>query len=479
LRHILGVSSRCRTWLVISLSACCIALAAGCGSDDGGGATVDDTPWAPGIAFRTSNEISEDGFLDRRGLIHMHSYYSHDACDDMPIVDGVRDEVCFDDLRRGICQTRHDFIMFTDHPSDFSSTEFPDTLLYRPERGDELVDHANGPTASWAACPDDEPTLILAGAESQQVMPVGLELHVADSVEERNAIYSSASNEAAATLKQHGAVVQLAHTENWTPEQLRDRDINGFEMFNLHANLLLPRALGKAVQLLIRVGQNDPGLAHPDLLLLYIITEDPAYLSRWGSTLALGARRTTTLGTDAHRNTLPTLLSDGERVDSYRRLMLWFSNHLLIETEANGSWDDRHVKEALRAGRLYGAFEMLGYPVGFDYSAVVDGMRMPMGSEVMLGDAPVLEVQAPAVQNLGEDREPPMLTVRLLRAIEGGFTEVASGPAHLSFVPTEPGAYRAEVRMVPLHLRAEMNADADELLGRDYVWIYSNAIYVR
>lgn len=465
----------------IVLLSVCIALLAGCGSDDGGGgnAAVDTTPWGPGIAFRSAGERRADGFLDRRGLIHTHSYYSHDACDDMPVKDGVRDEVCFDDLRRGICQTRHDFIMFSDHPSDFSHAEYPDALLYRPDRGDELVDGDHGPRASWAGCPDGERTLILAGSESQQVMPVGLEQHVADTVAGRNAVYGSASDAAAATLRANGAVVQLAHTENWTPEQLSQRDINGFEMYNLHANLLLPSALGKAVQLLFRVGRNDPGLANPDLTLLYIVTEDPAYLSRWGSTLAAGVRRTTTMGTDAHRNSLPTLLGDGERVDSFRRLMLWFSNHLLIEPDRDGSWNDRHLKAALRAGRLYGAFEVLGYPIGFDYRAVAAGQTLTMGSEIALADAPVLEVDVPTVQNLPADREPPVLTARILRAVDGGFEEVAAAPGPLSFAPDEPGAYRAEVRMLPLHLRPDMSTDATELLSHDYVWIYSNAIYVR
>lgn len=466
--------------LRITFTLLCILALAGCGSDDGGGgAAVDNTPWGPSVAFRTAATRRADGFLDRRGLIHIHSYYSHDACDDMPIKDGVRDEVCFDDLRRGICQTRHDFLMFTDHPSDFSRTEYPDTLLYRPERGDELVDGANGPTASWAACPDGERTLILAGAESAAVMPVGLEQHVADTVAGRDAIYGSASAAAAAVLQNNGGVVQLAHTENWTPEQLRDRDINGFEMYNLHANLLLPAATGKAFQLLFRAARNDPGLAHPDLLLLYIISEDPAYLSRWGSTLASGVRRTTTMGTDAHRNTLRDILADGERVDSYRRLMLWFSNHLLVEAERDGSWNDQHLKDALRAGRLYGAFEMLGYPVGFDFRAVIGKQTLPMGSEVPLAQHPVLEVDAPAVQNLRADREPPSLTVRILRAIDGGFEEVATSSGDLSYTPQEPGAYRAEVRMLPLHLREDMSTDAAELLSRDYVWIYANAIYIR
>jgi hypothetical protein len=302
---------------------------------------------------------------------------------------------------------------------------------------------------------------------------------VAESVDERDAVYGSSSATAAATLRANGAVIQLAHTEGWSPEQLRQRAINGFEMYNLHANLLRPSALGKAVQLLVRASHGDPGLAHPDLTLLYIVTEDPAYLSRWGSTLASGVRRTTTMGTDAHRNTLPAPLADGERVDSYRRLMLWFSNHLLVEPNRDGSWNDTHLKDALRAGRLYGTFEMLGYPVGFDYRTRVGGETLPMGSEVMLADGPVLEVDTPRVQNLRADREAPVLTARILRAIDGGFEEVARGPGDISFSPQQTGAYRAEIRMLPLHLREDMSTDADELLSHDYIWIYANAIYVR
>jgi hypothetical protein len=173
------------------------------------------------------------------------------------------------------------------------------------------------------------------------------------------------------------------------------------------------------------------------------------------------------------------LLRDGERVDSYRRLMLFFSNHLLVEPERDGSWDGRHLKDALRAGRLYGAFEMLGYPVGFDFRVEIGSDTMPMGSEVSVTQRPVLRVDAPQVRNLRADREPPVLTVRLLRAVDGGFEEVAAGGSDLSYAAAVPGAYRAEVRMLPLHLREDMGTDTAELLGHDYVWIYSNAIYVR
>ena len=85
----------------------------------------------------------------------------------------------------------------------------------------------------------------------------------------------------------------------------------------------------------------------------------------------------------------------------------------------------------------------------------------------------------PSVRNLDPNREPPLLTLRILRAIDGGFEEVASGSDALAFTPTQPGAYRAEVRMVPLHLREDLRNDAAAVLAKDFVWIYGNAIYVR
>jgi hypothetical protein len=91
----------------------------------------------------------------------------------------------------------------------------------------------------------------------------------------------------------------------------------------------------------------------------------------------------------------------------------------------------------------------------------------------------VLKVAMPHIQNLDPTRTPPMLISRILRAIDGGFEEVAKGSGDLSFTPTQAGAYRAEVRIVPLHLREDLNGDADADLAHDYVWIYSNAIYVR
>jgi hypothetical protein len=463
------------TMIVGCAAFAAVAWSCGNGSDS---SPAEPETWSIGTALPSQRVPDRDGFLDLRGMIHTHSYFSHDACDDMPVIDGVRNEPCFEDLRRGMCQTRHDFMMFTDHPADFRDAQFSDALLFRPDRGDELVERNGGPVASWAGCPDVDSILVMAGTESSRLMPVGLEGHISDDIDERAEAYSSDTPANAARLRANGAVVLVAHPEGYTVDELAARDIDGFEMYNLHANLLRRDSLAVALRLLQRLAANDPGLPHPDLALLPIVVEDERYLDRWGSLLARGLRRVTTMGTDAHRNSLPTLMQDGERVDSFRRMLLWFSNHLLVAPEADGSWDDRHVKDALRSGRLYGAFEVLGYPSGFSFVADVDGERRQMGEEVALADAPVLRVRQPTLRGVAADREAPVLETRILRAIEGGFEEVASGAGDLAYSPTRPGAYRAEVRMVPYHLRPDLGADADTLLARDYVWIYANPIYV-
>ena len=431
--------------------------------------------WTPGNVL-PSLETSMRDMLDLRGVIHAHSVYSHDACDGEPRDEGTDaiNEPCFDDLRRGLCQSRHNFLMLTDHPDSFERTEFPDVLLHRTDRGDELVERGGQAVANWAACPDDTPpAIILAGTEGG-MEPVGLEGHVADTVEERAAIYRAETPEAVEILRDHGAVVLLQHTEGWSPNQIIDLGVDGFEMFNLHANMF-SGAAGIA-SLLMKIEMPEL-LPHPDLILLPIINEDPVYLDIWSTVLARDAQRVTIIATDIHRNTLWRELPDGERIDSYRRAFIWMSNHLLIRPEPDGSWDDQHLKEALRSARLYGAFEILGYPEGFDYHALEGGDIQEMGSEVSLASGVELSATMPWVRDLDPDYPQPELMIRLLEATEDGWVVVAESETDLQHTVTEPGAYRAEVRMVPRHLEPFLSSYAD-LAEQDFVWLYGNAIYV-
>jgi hypothetical protein len=436
--------------------------------------------WSPGVVYPSERQDFR-GFLDVRGLVHAHSVYSHDACDGEPVDEnGVRDPVCFDDFRRGLCQSKHDFVFLTDHRESYDATEYPENLLYREERGDELVIHDGNPTASFAACDDGSRALIMAGNEGG-MMPVGVETHVAPPGPERTDLLGQRTPEAAQALHDHGAVVLLAHPEDFTVDELKTMPVDGFEMYNLHANTLL--AAGTALDLLVRARDGDT-VPHPDLLVLALWSEDPRYLQRWGNVLASGKHLTTTMGTDCHRNTFTTILEDGERADSYRRMMISFSNHLRIRPNADGTFDDRTLKEALAAGRNWGAFEMMGYPVGFDAFATKGSTDYEMGDTVPVGAQ--LVVKMPKVKDLDPAREAPALRIRILKATddEAGFSVVAEGDDdEVTATLAEPGAYRAEVRMLPLHLREDLRLDAFTLLdalkdeGRDYVWIYTGAFY--
>lgn len=458
------------------------------------------TYWSPGTAYDTARAPNSRGLLDRRGLIHSHSIYSHDACDNCPQVfaDGTcppknyegtdplfPNQQCFEDFRNGLCQVKHDFDFLTDHQTLFSDTEYPDTLLYKADRGDKLIMRDGNPVASEAACPNGHPTIIMSGSECgsdpSSFLPVGIESHVAKDM--RSQIYGVAPNpESTAALRAKGAVLLVAHTEEWTVERLTDPTtvLDGFEMYNLHANLAFT-SHGKqaALDLLGRLLSDDTTLPNPNLIFLHVFSEDPRYLNTWGSVLAKGVHRTTTMGTDCHRNAFGQMMADGERVDSYRRMMMWFSNHLLVHPTADGGFDDAGLKDALKHGRAYGAFEVYGYPVGFDFHAEKGSTTFEMGEEVNLSDSPSLKVAMPTVEQLNPARTAPTLTARILKAIDGGWQEVAKGSGNLAFTPTEPGAYRSEIRIVPMHLKEDLNGDAETLLAQDYVWIYSNAIYVK
>lgn len=440
------------------------------GSGSSGGDTEGDGPWQPGTVYPSDPEPNPRGFLDRRGLMHTHSVYSHDACDEMPVgEDGGYNQPCYEDLRRGMCQTRHDFIMFTDHPELFDQTEYPDNLLFDEARGDALLERDGEPVANWTGCEDWPGALVLAGTEGA-TMPVGLERHLSD-----RSLYGQVTPEAIEAFKLEGAVSLLQHTEDWSVEQLETLPVDGFEMYNLHANTLLN--IAAAVGLIAKLADGGDGLPHPDLTIMPLWSEDARYLERWGTVLAHGIRRVTTAGTDAHRNTFMQELPDGERIDSFRRMMLWFSNHLLVETAPDGSWDDRALKDAMRARRLYVAFEYMGYPQGFDAHLEVGDAVVEIGGEASFADAPVLRATAPTVRGMDPAATPAQITVHVMRAIEGGFEEVHAGSGTIEYVPDAPGAYRVEVRIVPLHLM-EFLGDYTDLATTPRPWIYANAFYL-
>ena len=115
-------------------------------------------------------------------------------------------------------------------------------------------------------------------------------------------------------------------------------------------------------------------------------------------------------------------------------MLVWMSNHLLVTPDPDGRWDDRHLKDALRAARLYGAFEVFGYPEGFDFHGVAATGIVEMG-----GHAPVVELRGrrPQVRELDPARPQPEIRLVLWHASDSGWVAVAESNADELVHPVE------------------------------------------
>ena len=456
-----------------------VMLASGCsgkgGGSDAGPDGADAGPFAdPWTVRATSEMVPVRGYKLQHGIVHNHSPYSHDACDDEPFIDGVRNEQCFEDLRAGMCETRQDFVFLTDHDNLFADYEYPEVLLYA--EGDALIERNAEPVANRVACPGGHEVIVAAGTESG-MMPIGLEHHVGETIAERHLWYDQIDEEAVRAFQAAGALVFLQHTEGWPVETVLGLPIDGIEVYNLHQNMM--ENLGAAAELALLLESDPEGLPEVEVAIIALLQENPADLYRWALAVQQGPMPAV-LATDAHRNVFPNPSPDGERVDSFRRMMHWFSNYVLVPADAEV--DDAVLKEAIGHGRMYGAFEVMGYPVGFDFRAEASGAVFEMGDSVPAGDGPELVLQIPTIYRLDPALDPPEIVGRILKAeADGSWSEIDRGTQDLR-VGVTAGAYRAEVRMVPVHLLPWLGDkpayDIPDKYLTELPWIYANPIYV-
>ena len=436
------------------------------------------TPWPR--EFPPSDELGiRRGLRVSRAIVHLHSPLSHDACDGEGFGDGeLRDEVCLAHLREGICNLRLDAVFLTDHAPHIEETSFA-SALWIAEGDEAIVDAAGETVANHMRCEDGHRVLLTAGSENA-LMPLALERHViaSDDQDELRAAYDATGPDAVTAFREAGGLAWIAHTEDKSLELLRSLGLDGLEIYNLHANIdpdIREEHLGldpfSFAGDLFRFANPRSGL-EPDFAILTFLSENRNALDKWDTLLAEGFRVAGTAGTDAHENALPGLLSDGERGDSYRRMMRWFSNHLLVLERTLEA-----TRDALRVGRAYVSFDIFGLPMDFDFYATSGAESYEMG-----GDAPVGSTLHVARPHLPEDfpSEPaPEIVVRLLRAADGGAIEVASAASgDLEYTVSEPGVYRAEVRITPHHAAPYLGNLAERLV-RPLPWVYSNPIYAR
>lgn len=441
-----------------------------CHHDTGSGlvdTAPEAVPWSAQLPPLADEIGPTRGYAPARAIVHLHSPWSHDACDDGG---GAENAQCLADLRYGLCATHVDAAFLTDHPSYAAYHTYDE--LFEAQEGDTPVSGQDGQVyASQIHCDDGQVVTWLPGIEDE-LMPVGLDRQVSDDFDENDAIYNASDAEAVLADQDAGAMVITAHTEGRTLEDLealQDLGLQGTELFNLHA-MFDPTKREEDLGLdpwswlsSIAPFTSTTDTAEPDLLFLAVYSEQTPSLERWDALMARGPM-VGTAGTDAHENVLPALLRDGERGDSYRRMMRWFSNVLLVD-----SGDPSAYEQALRAGRVYAAFEVLGTPEGFDFHLETGGEDYEMGSDAPEG---TLVVGCPTLS----EHSP-----RGLDAPEISATVFKDGAAWASGCGEHetdgPGVYRVRVDMVPWHLRDFLGKDPDPWLV-SYPWIYSNGIRV-
>ncbi len=468
-----------------------LLLLVACGpdaADDSAASAVDsgDVPrtvsWQRGLPVLSRELSGQRGHTLARAIVHLHSSWSHDACDGDPLDDDGNPRTdCLADLRAGLCDDAIEHAFLTDHPTHFASSEWSDAPL--AQAGDVRLPDAEGGVLE-ISCDAGHTVRWYPGVEDA-LMPVGLDRHVPGDETERDALYNRDDADAIAAFKAAGATVLAAHTEGRDLDQLTAQvqaGLQGVEVFNLHAAFapdIRAEDLGlDSVSWLADIAPftSDDGTAEPDLFVLAVLLAQTPSEERWDAVQAVApddAVVFATAGSDAHQNVLPLTLRDGERGDSYRRMMRWASQHLWL---APGTEDDLGAAEAaLAAGRFHVVFEVLGTPVGFDFHLEgSDGAVHEMGSVIDNDALPgTLVVTCPQLWSGSPRGEAdPALSATVYR--DGQPWQTGCG----RFPVDEAGTYRVRIDTTPFHLEPFLGEDPAAWM-RSYPWVYGNPLRVR
>ncbi|HEY4244310.1 MAG TPA: hypothetical protein VGM88_31065 [Kofleriaceae bacterium] len=473
-------------WLLLVVAACGDSHSISTDASPVDAGPMADAPPFVGTWDKTLPELSgfTRGFTPVRGIVHLHSVYSHDACDNMPRdpSTGVVNEPCLQDLRDGLCADRIDFAALTDHDASMADEDFP-TLFSMRDDDEAILGDDGSQIGSKIHCANGHTVMVSVGGEND-VMPVMLDRHPdAATIQARHDIYNGYDAATMDELRAAGALAWIAHTEQHPIEDLRALLPDGLEVYNLHANLdptIRETYLGLdpagAVQAVANFVDTQPGHPEPDLALLSFLTPSGPAIDRWNQVLADGRHVPATAGSDAHENAFPFILADGERGDSYRRVLRWFSNWVLVADRT----DPAQIKAALAGGRMFAVFEIMGTPFDFDVSAADDANHTyELGDTAPVGSTITVHVpDATKFVDVLDGQPMPEVTGHIIYIGPQGAQEVATGPGPFLTAPmSAAGAYRVEVTMIPHHLKPFLGDLVTTIDTTEFPWIYASPIY--
>jgi hypothetical protein len=489
------------------------------------GSDADTGPAGPPTA-------AELGFTEVRLIAHLHSAYSHDACDNQGLdADGNPNATCVQRMKRALCTERIGLAFMTDHPSFMREQPFGE-LLYAdlvaaPPGDDRLLLGEDGVTP-WGvrfACdvgeggPDGRVTL-LVGFEGTHTMPLGIRRHL-DPISLTSVSFTEDTDPAdlralTTEVRSAGGHVAIAHSEesDISAQRLIDHDVAAMELYNFHANFKEVLGTGLATALIRLEDFLDPvaSLPDPNLTALVMLDIFPVEALRKWREVAAHRPITAFAGSDVHENvsfepackdtdacdglaeTYPNLVdylkiggpiwqADGQRLDGYSRIFRWVQNRVLVAPGVDPNVP-QNVENAFFAGAAYSVFEVLGEPRGVSLVALgANDSRFDLGASAPLTAGMTLWARSPDLPQPTRfarwtDGTLAKIESVLWRLDPAGPVEVLrwSEPGTWKSLPiTTPGVYHLEVWLTPLHLASELGPAAP-LAETAYRWVETNAI---
>jgi len=379
------------------------------------------------------------GWAEFRGILHNHSYLSHDS------------KVSFPDILKALNAANLDFICLSDHPiqgrADFS-------LQWRGVHKGKLF---------------------IPGFEMRDgIMPIGVAYGVVLSNQTETATL-------ARQIIENGGVFFYAHPEE--PREWEQPELTGMEIYNLHSDFKRQRGgLGGLLPDLLLNLQ-----LYPDHLYARLFRRPTEFLRRWDD-LNRARHITGIAGNDSHQNvgwrafytangrirvqdTSPRLLKEYKlgwftrplarllfgplkrgrelfhvQLDPYERSARFVNTHVLARELSEPA-----VLEALRAGRVFIGFDMLADSSGFRWCARDEAGTAVMGESMAYSSRLHLRAMSP-------------LPCRFTIIKDGAQVHQAEGRA-LDWTPREPGKYRVEAEL--------------RVLDEWVPWVYANPIQLK
>ncbi|MEO5969954.1 MAG: hypothetical protein ABIQ95_08500, partial [Bdellovibrionia bacterium] len=368
------------------------------------------------------------------------------------------------------------------HPDSMQNFEMKDLLL--ASGSDQIILKNGNPYANkMQGCSNSFTPEILVGFEDR-LLALGMTGHLdADPVKRGDLYHLETADLRSKLVSQADAVVIVPHTESRSLDAIRTIQPHGIEIYNFHANID-PKI--RVDSLHVPPFKNIPGFLtflvdpygelNPDFAFLNFLEMHSAYFQTWNSLISGGLRVSGFGGSDSHENVFPQFASDGERLDSHRRVMRIMSNHLLVTNV-----DADEAKQAIRTGQGWTVFEGLGSPVGMDFYASFGNTTVGVGQTGTLGGASAtITVKVPVLYSESpQGGESPIIRLTLKQVLTEGKDKVVATAEgkDIQYQTSTPGAYRAEVEIVPKHLRDFLGTFSSQA-DKEFTWIITNHLYL-